>query len=125
MLVDRILREGESAEARLLLGTTKMNAQEFAGALVDLKKAAELNPQLPDVFSYYGMALLATGDMAARGRGFPKELESNPERFRLQPAAGVLFKQDQHYDEARAASNARCASGRATPACATRWPPWT
>jgi hypothetical protein len=43
LLVDRILRDGESAEARLLLGTTKMNAQEFPGPGRS-EEASELNP---------------------------------------------------------------------------------
>jgi tetratricopeptide (TPR) repeat protein len=101
LLVDRILRDGDSAEARLLLGTTKMNAREFAEALTDLQKAAELNPQLPDVFSYYGLALLATGDMAGAANAFRKELESNPNDFVANLQLGVVFKQDQRYDEAR------------------------
>ncbi len=101
MLVDRILREGESAEARLLLGTTKMNAQEFAEALPDLKKAVELNPKLPDVYSYYGLALLTTGDMAAAADAFRKELESNPNDFVSNLQLGVVLKQEQQYDQAR------------------------
>jgi tetratricopeptide (TPR) repeat protein len=101
ILVDRILREGDSAEAQLLLGTTKMNAQEFAEALVDLKKAVQLNPQLPDVYSYYGLALLASGDMSAAADAFRKELESNPNDFVANLQLGVVLKQDQHYDDAR------------------------
>ena len=101
VLVDRILREGDSAEARLLLGTTKMNAREFAEALVDLKKAVELNPKLPDVYSYYGLALLTTGDMAGAADAFRKELESNPNDFVSNLQLGVVLKQDQRYDEAR------------------------
>jgi tetratricopeptide (TPR) repeat protein len=101
VLVNRILREGESAEAHLLLGTTKMNAQEFAEALVDLKKAVELNPKLPDVYSYYGLALLTTGDMDAASVAFRKELESNPHDFVSNLQLGVIFKQDQRYAEAR------------------------
>jgi tetratricopeptide (TPR) repeat protein len=100
LLVDRILREGESAEAHLLLGTTKMNAQDFAEALVDLKKAADLDPHLPDVFSYYGMALLSTGDTAAAASAFRKELESNPDDFVSNLQLGALLKQEQRYDEA-------------------------
>jgi Flp pilus assembly protein TadD len=38
-VIDRILRRGDSAEARLLLGTTKMFANDYAGAVPDLKKA--------------------------------------------------------------------------------------
>ena len=100
LLVDRILREGESAEAHLLLGTTKMNAQEFAEALVDLKKAADLNPKLPDVFSYYGLALLSTGDVAAATEAFRKELEFNPNDFISNLQLGAIHKQNQRYDEA-------------------------
>lgn len=101
ILVDRILRDGDSAEARLLLGTTKMNAQEFSEALIDLQKAVELNPKLPDVYSYYGLALLATGDMAGASDAFHKELESNPNDFVSNLQLGVVLKQDQRYDDAR------------------------
>ena len=101
-LVDRILRDGDSAEARLLLGATKMNAQDFAAALEDLKKATELNPRLPDVFSYYGLALLATGDMAGAAAAFRQELESNPNDFVSNLQLGVVLKQDQKFGEARA-----------------------
>jgi tetratricopeptide (TPR) repeat protein len=102
VLVNRILRDGDSAEARLLLGTTKMNASEFAEALVDLQKAVELNPKLPDVYSFYGLALLATGDMAGAADAFHKELTSNPNDFVSNLQLGVVLKQDQHFDEARA-----------------------
>jgi tetratricopeptide (TPR) repeat protein len=102
VLVDRILRDGDSAEARLLLGTTRFNAQEFPEALADLKKAVELNPKLPDVYSYYGLALLATGDMAGAAEAFRKELEFNPNDFVSNLQLGVVLKQDQRYDDARA-----------------------
>jgi len=101
LLVDRILRDGDSAEARLLLGTTKMNAQDFAGALADLEKAAQLNPRLPDVFSYYGMALAATGDTPGAEVAFRKELDSNANDFISNLQLGILLKQEQNYDEAR------------------------
>jgi tetratricopeptide (TPR) repeat protein len=101
VLVDRILRNGDSAEARLLLGTTKMNAQDFSDALGDLKKAVELNPRLPDVYSYYGLGLLATGDMAGAADAFRKELEFNPNDFVSNLQLGVVLKQDQQYDQAR------------------------
>jgi tetratricopeptide (TPR) repeat protein len=102
LLVDRILRDGDSAQARLLLGTTKMQVQDFSGALPDLQKAVELNPKLPGVFSSYGLALLATGDVAGAGEAFRRELESNPNDFLSNLQLGALLKQDQKYDEARA-----------------------
>lgn len=101
VLVDRILRDGDSAEARLLLGTARMNAQEFAEALADLTKAVELNPRLPDVYSYYGLALLATGDMAGAAAAFRKALETNPNDFAANLQLGVVLKQDEQFDRAR------------------------
>src|SRR5437868_2699372 len=43
LLVDRILRNGESAEAHLMLGMAKMQVREFAGARDEFAKAVALN----------------------------------------------------------------------------------
>jgi tetratricopeptide (TPR) repeat protein len=99
-LIDRILRNGDSAEARLLLGTTKLFALDYAGALPDLKKAVELNPRLPEGHSYYGQALLSTGDPTGAGTEFRAELEMNPTDFMANLQLGVLAKEDQNYAEA-------------------------
>src|SRR5437773_7248730 len=81
VLVDRILKNGDSAEARLLLGTTKLMVNDFAGALVDLEKAVELNPHLPEVYAYYGTALLSTGDQAGAQEAFEHALRDDPNNF--------------------------------------------
>jgi Tfp pilus assembly protein PilF len=53
------------------------------------------------VFSYYGLALLSTGDVAAAAVAFRKELESNPNDFVSNLQLGALLKQEQHYEEAK------------------------
>ena len=83
VIIDRILRNGDTAESRLLLGTTKLRAQEYPAALADLAKAVELNPKLPDVYTYYGQALLRTGDATECHQGVPQGAERQPERLRL------------------------------------------
>jgi tetratricopeptide (TPR) repeat protein len=100
LLVDRILKNGDSAEARLLMGTTKLMVADYAGALVDLERAAELNPKLPDVYSYYGTALLRTGDAAGAASAFRKELETDPHDFTANLELGALARQDQQIAEA-------------------------
>jgi tetratricopeptide (TPR) repeat protein len=100
-ILDRILRHGDSAEARLLLGTAKLNALEYPEALADLRKAAELNPHLPDVYSYLGRAEMDSGDMAAARAAFEKELAQNPVEFESNLNLAVLLKQDQDYAGAR------------------------
>lgn len=100
VLIDRILRNGDSAEARLLMGTTKLTAADFAGAREDLKKAVEIDPKLPDVYSYYGLALLRTGDQEGAMTAFRKELEGNPNDFTSNLNLGAMLKDNQKYDEA-------------------------
>ncbi|MES1258722.1 MAG: tetratricopeptide repeat protein [Acidobacteriota bacterium] len=99
-LIDKILRHGNSAEALLLMGTTKLNILDFAGALEDLTKAAQLNPALPDVYSYYGVALLRTGDQKGATEAFRKELVANPNDFNANLQLGVLAKMDENFGEA-------------------------
>ena len=61
---------------------------DYPAALADLTKAVELNPNLPDVYSYYGQALLRTGDPESATEAFRKALAANPIRLHVQPAAG-------------------------------------
>jgi tetratricopeptide (TPR) repeat protein len=100
-IIDRILRNGDSAEARLLLGMAKLEALEYPAAIADLQKAVELNPHLPDLYSYLGQAQMASGDMAAAHAAFEKELQQNPNDFESNLRLAVLLKQDGEYDRAR------------------------
>ena len=97
IVIDQILKHGDSAEARLLMGTTKYGANDFNGALADLKRAVELNPSLPDAHAYYGLALLGTGDQEAARKAFTQELELNPNHFEANLRLGFLLRQDQDW----------------------------
>src|ERR1035438_8775875 len=101
LIVDRILRNGDSAEARLLLGMAKLEALEYPAAIADLTKAVELNPDLPDLHSYLGQAQMASGDMTAARAAFEKELAQNPNDFESNLRLAVLLKDDGDYDRAR------------------------
>jgi tetratricopeptide (TPR) repeat protein len=100
LIIDKILKNGDSAEARLLMGTTKYMVGDFSGALGDLQKAVELNPNLPDVYSYYGLALLSTGDQAGARKAFERELERNPNNFDANLRMGVILRQDSENETA-------------------------
>ena len=79
--LDRILRNGDSAEARFLLGVRMFESGDYPAAVKQLAGAAELNPSLPQLQSLYGQALLNTGDPDAACDAFRKELASNPNDF--------------------------------------------
>lgn len=98
--LDRILGKGESAEALLLLGTSKFSVGDFPNALKDFQKAYELNPQLPTVNGNLGQALMATGDTGAATKAFERELMQNPNDFAANLQMGVILKQDEVLDQA-------------------------
>jgi tetratricopeptide (TPR) repeat protein len=77
VLVDKILKNGDSAEAHFLLGSQMFAAGDFPAAVKQFSAAIELNPSLPDLQSAYGRALLDTGDAEAASEAFRKELMSD------------------------------------------------
>lgn len=99
-LVDRILRNGESAEARLLLGMGHLMVSDFPGALKELTRAVELNPKLPSANLFYGRALLANGQREKAAEAFRRELEQNPNDYETNYYLGVLLKEDRQFDKA-------------------------
>ena len=99
-VLDPIFRRGDSAEARLLTGSAKMNNADFTGALEDFSKSVALNPTLPSVNAFHGKALMETGDFAGATAAFRKELALNPNHFVSNLNLAVLLKQEQQYDEA-------------------------
>jgi tetratricopeptide (TPR) repeat protein len=99
--LDRILKRGDTAEARLLMGMAHRATADFAAAREEFGKAVALNPQLPLAHSLYGQALLSTGDREAARAAFLKELALNPTDFEASLYLGVILKEEQNYAEAR------------------------
>ncbi len=100
LVIDQILSRGDSAEARLLMGTTRFTAHDYAPAVADFAKAVELNPDLPQAWSYYGLALFSTGNMAESKTAFLKALTADPNDFDANLHVGTLLRLDQDYEHA-------------------------
>src|SRR5215510_2570059 len=99
--IDRILRDGDSAEGHVMMGTTYLTITEYDKALKEFKRAVELNPKLPSVNSFYGQTLTRMGSTEEAVAAFRRELETNPNDFDSCLQMGLLLKQDQKLDEAR------------------------
>jgi Flp pilus assembly protein TadD len=99
--VDRILRNGDSAEAHFLLGSQMFAAGDFPAAVKQLGSATELNPNLPGLESLYGQALLNTGDPDAAAGAFQKELASNPNDFAANLYLAEIFIARRKWAEAK------------------------
>lgn len=101
VLVDRILRNGDSAEAHLMLGTAKIQAADFAGARDELAKALALNPDLPGAHVLYAHTLQVTGGPEEALKEFKAELALDPYNFDSNLQIGAMLRKDQKYDEAK------------------------
>ena len=99
--IDQILRKGDSAEARLLMGTAKLDVHDYLGAREDFEKAVALNPQLPEAHAYLGLALARVSDVEKATAQFRAELALDPNNFLATFELGVLAAKEQHNADAR------------------------
>lgn len=98
--VDQILRNGDSAEARLLMGIQMFTAGDFPAAVKQFSSTIELNPSLPGLQALYGQALLNTGDPDAATEAFRKELASDPNHFEANLYLAQILIARQQWSEA-------------------------
>jgi tetratricopeptide (TPR) repeat protein len=99
--IDRIFRNGDSAEAHIMLGSAKMNIADYAGARDEFAKAEALNANLPDVHVLYAKALQFTGDSDLSVKEFKAALEVDPFNFDANLQLGAISRQEQNYEQAR------------------------
>ena len=79
--VERLMQGGDTAEAHYLLGAASFMGREYPRALQDFSKALALNPGLPSLRSYYGQALLFTGDPEGAERVLREALADDPNDY--------------------------------------------
>ena len=99
-VINPLLSGPDTAEKHMLMGTTKFGARDYTNALTELKQAEEMNPELPEVNSYYAQALFASGETEASRKIFEKELARNPNDFQSNVHLGLMLRQEEKYDEA-------------------------
>lgn len=100
VLVDKILRDGNSAEAHLMLGAARLAIYDASGAVDELSVAVKLDPKLPLAHYLYGNALLTLGHREEAMQCFREELAIDPNEFGSNLYLGVLLNQVEKYKEA-------------------------
>jgi len=100
VLIDRVFRGEDSAEAHLLIGSILLLADDKHGAVKEFERAMELNPKLPGLQTWYGRALMRLGDGEKAISVFKRELADNPNDFEANLYLGILLKRDKLVDEA-------------------------
>ena len=100
VLIDRVFRGEDVAEARLLIGSILLLADDGHGAVKEFERALQLAPQTPGLQAWYGRALMRVGDGDRAQIAFRTELKSNPNDFDANLYLGILLKRDRINDEA-------------------------
>ena len=100
VLIDRIFRQGESAEGRLLMGMAHLNNRDYQNAVTELARAVALNPELPSLQTIYGRALVASGDRVKGMRAYRTALDQKPDDFEANLQLGVLYRLDRQFEQA-------------------------
>jgi len=100
-VLDRILRRGDSAEAHLVLAIASREASDDLAAEKELRRALELNPQLPTANAILAEVLVKMGDAPGAVEALRRELAGNPNHFDAHALLALLLRQDAQNDEAR------------------------
>lgn len=98
VLIDRIFKQGESAEGHLLMGLAHLSRRDYQNAVPEFAKAIELNPELPSAQALYGRALLGAGDRERAIRAYRIAVEQQPDNFDANLQLGTLYRLDQKPD---------------------------
>lgn len=100
--LDRIFSAGPSAEAHLLMATALMETRDYSGALAELRKGLDLNPDLPSLRTTYARALFGSGDHDGAVRELQRALRLTPNDFDANLQLGALLRRDERHKEAAA-----------------------
>lgn len=101
LMIQRILKNGDSAEAHMLMAVTRMKANDHKGTMAELDRAIELNPTMPEAFSLRGRMAFIDSNLALAESSFRSALALDPNSFDALLSLGALLREQGRTDEAR------------------------
>lgn len=93
-VIDRMMRNGNSAVASVLLGASQYAAGDYKASAATLHKALDLNPALPGAWTIYGRALLSGGENEEAKAAFQRALQADANDFDACLHLGALLRHD-------------------------------
>jgi len=98
--IENVISRQDTAESHLIAGSYYMAAKNYRQAVVELKRAQELNPALPELGSSLGGAYAMTGSQEMAAALFADHLQKNPNDFDSLSFLGWLYLEAERVDEA-------------------------
>ena len=99
--LERVGKEGNSADAYFLAGSALFKQDEKSRALENLQAAARLNPNLPGLATLLGIAKEGSGDAQGAELELRKAVQLNPNDFDATVHLGGVLYSQRKLDEAR------------------------
>jgi len=99
LMIERILRNGDTAEAYMLMAFTRMKANDKKGAMEEVDRALALNPNLPEAYSLRGRLAFLAADLDGAEAAFRKALTLDPTAFDSLLWLGTLLRQEGKLQE--------------------------
>lgn len=93
-VIDRIMRSGDAAVGDLLLSGAQYSAGDYKDAIATLRKALDLNANLPGAWTLYGQALLSNAENEQAKAAFQRAVEADPNDFSACLHLGATLRQD-------------------------------
>jgi tetratricopeptide (TPR) repeat protein len=100
LVVETILKDGNSPEAHFLLASAAFSQRDYPSAVREFESALKARRDLPQAWSFYGQALLFTGDADGAAVAFRKELSGNPNDYEANVKLGAILAARKDYEAA-------------------------
>ena len=97
--IQRLLENGETAEGHMLMAYTKYVAHDKLGAMVEVKRAIALNPNLPEAYSLGGRLYFLESDKGGAETSFRKSLALDPNNFEARLWLGTMLREEGDFQE--------------------------
>ena len=101
LLIQRLLENGDTAEAHMLMAYTQLKANQKKAAMDEVNRAIELNPNLPEAYSLRGRLAYLESDMTGAEASFSKAVALDPNDFDARMWLGTLQREQGRFDLAR------------------------
>jgi Tfp pilus assembly protein PilF len=99
LLIQRLLQNGDTAEAHMLMAYTRYQAHDKQAAIVEVDRAIALNQNLPEAYSLRGRLAFLESDLKGAEAQFRKALALDPNSFDALLWLGTLLREQGRLDE--------------------------
>ncbi len=100
-MIQRILQNGETAEAHMLVAYSKAKSNDKKAATAEVDRAIALNPNLPEAYTLRGRLAFLVSDLDGAESAFRKAAELDPVAFEPRLWLGTLLRMEGKLQESR------------------------